>query len=139
MVGWLKNFVHSRPLPAPSLIKGYTIHMLARRAPTSIVMEYNARWEKDGADMADRGHLIYVSTLLARKHNMPGCGTVTVNITRRNTKAYAYACLPATFHHALAQYNAGKAPSQRFDPNNLDLDFWEVQSGTTRECVLVTL
>jgi hypothetical protein len=130
MVGWLKHFIHSRPKPAESLVKGYTIHMLARRAPTLIVVEYNARWDMNGTDLSDRGHLIYISTLMARKAGQPGNGRIVVSITRRNSKVIEYDNLPQAFTHRMTQYNAAcKSANQRFLQDNDRIQYLDILEG----------
>jgi hypothetical protein len=129
MVGWLKNFIHSRPRPAPSLTKGYSIHMLARRAPTKIVQDYNNRWQQDGVDKSERGHLIYIQTLLARKKQQPGCGRVNVVLTQRNHVVVSPQHLPQEFLQRLQTFNAGVLPSEQFPITNPNIDFYEMQTG----------
>ena len=114
MVGWLKHFVHSRSLPSPSLIKGYNIHMLSVRAPSSIAHEYNRRFQTAGKDMMKRGHLILVPALMAARAQRPGCGLVNVIHTTRNTIDIKHNRLSQKFLDRFAAYNQTANRTNRF-------------------------
>jgi hypothetical protein len=132
MVGWLKGFVHSRQHGSASLMKGYTIHMLVRKAPTQIAYEYNRRFAEHGADMTGRGHLILVQDLVAHHANRPGCGVVHVKQTTSNFTLQRYTRLPPAFLLRFNAYNALAKKSARYaNPEAPDtkVRFYKVSDG----------
>jgi hypothetical protein len=129
MVGWLKNFVQTRALPAASLVKGYTIHMLARRAPFSLAHDFEMRRSTYGADMAKRGHLTLASTMVAKRQDKPGCGKIFVNLSRRNSREYAYERLPADFKRCFEQYDNTTLADKRFNTNRRRIQFVDILKG----------
>jgi hypothetical protein len=132
MVGWLKGFVHSRQHGPASLMKGYSIHMLVRRAPTQIAFEYNKRFADQGIDMTNRGHLILVPDLVAQRANRPGCGVVHV-IKRNSTfKKTRYSRLSTAFLLRFNAYNNAVKRSARYtlpDSPDTDVSFYRVEDG----------
>ena len=107
MVGWLKHFIQTRALPGESLIKGYVIHMISRRAPTALVRSFEARRVTYGKDMARRGKMKLLSTLLAERVGKPGCGLVIVSASRRNSREYStFERLPPRFQRYFNAYDA---------------------------------
>ena len=129
MVGWLKHFVKTRALPGESLIKGYTIHMLARRAPTCLVHDFEARRPTYGKDMALRGKLKQLSTMLTEQEGKPGCGLVYVALSRRNRRVRVYDRLPLGFRRCFYEYNAAARQSDRFTRNIFNIEFLEIIKG----------
>jgi hypothetical protein len=132
MVGWLKGFVHSRQHGPASLMKGYTIHMLVRRAPSEIAFEYNKRFAAQGIDMSDRGHLILVQDLMAQRANKPGCGVVKVNITQERFTIQRYTRLTQHFLIRFNKYNAeakGSARYNRPEAQDTKVRFYRVAHG----------
>jgi hypothetical protein len=129
MVGWLKNFVQTKARPAESLIKGYTIHMLARRAPTYLAEAFAVRRATYGAEMAKRGHLILASSMLAEQASKPGCGKLEVILSRRNKREYTYAQLPRAFKISFAAYNNAIPEIDRFTTRSEQLKFWSIEKG----------
>jgi hypothetical protein len=128
MVGWLKHFVQTKALPGESLIKGYTIHMLARRAPTCLVQDFEARSPTYGTAKARRGKLKLLSTLLAEKQGKPGCGLVIVTTSRRNNKEYLYAQLPPILQRYFKACNDARR-SDRFRDNVARVKFMLILKG----------
>jgi len=129
-MGWLKGFVHSRALPAPSLVKGFCIHMLARRAPEQIRDEFHTMYSQEGRDLTQRGHLVPLEKLIETRGNRPGCGNVTVQISRRNAKVLDKSWLEPTFLERLAEYNMQQTQSNQIHQGNERTTFWEMLQGT---------
>jgi hypothetical protein len=129
MVGWLKNFVKTTALPAASLVKGYTIHMLARRAPTALVESFAKRRKLYANEMATRGHLILASTKIAERQHQPGCGKLVVTLTRRNHRELMYARLPAAFKTCFTAYNNAMDADDRFSTNTANMNFYIIHKG----------
>jgi hypothetical protein len=130
MVGWLKNFVQTRARPAASLVKGYTIHMLARRAPFALAQEFEIRRRDYGKDMAKRGHLTLASTMIASRADKPGCGKVFVTVAKRNRTKYQYARLPAAFKLYYKTYQSALPPGLRLSIDTRRIKFRDILKGT---------
>jgi hypothetical protein len=133
MIGWMKSFIHNRAQAPASLIKGYTIHMLARRAPSDIVYHYNRRFAREGIDMTTRGHLILAHVLQAQRANRPGCGTVSVRFTTRNFNEVLHSRLPELFLPRFDDYNTKRSRHARFNaPAAADtrVEFFRLRPGT---------
>jgi hypothetical protein len=128
MVGWLKNFVQTRARPAASLIKGYTIHMLARRAPFQLAQDFELRRATYGKEMAKRGHLTLISSLIARRAQKPGCGKMTVSTSRRHTRDLPWLRLPEDFKRCYNLYNNNTAAANRFSIDKRKINFADISS-----------
>jgi hypothetical protein len=136
MVGWLKRFVHSRAEPHASIMKGYTVHMLARRAPYTLAKAFDMRRQNYGEDMAKRGHLTLMSTLLADRKNKPGCGQMSVNISRRNSKELDFYAFPRPFRTYYRAYNKALPQDSKFKRRDR-IVFSDILKGTyTHICML---
>jgi hypothetical protein len=130
MVGWLKNFVQTRARPAASLVKGYTIHMLARRAPYALAQDFETRRLTYGTEMAKRGHLTLASTMIHKRADKPGCGKMYVKVANRNRVAYRFAGLPEHFKRCYKAYQATLLPEDRFNIDTRNVQFLDILKGT---------
>ena len=130
-MGWLKSFIHSRKLPAPSLIKGYCIHMLARRAPANITGQYYERFQNDGRDMSLRGHLVPLAVVRAARGRKPGSGKVYVDISRRNSSILSEVHLQPHFLKRFDEFNQTAEEDDALMPGD-DPTFWNIIDGTSK-------
>jgi hypothetical protein len=115
-------------------MKGYNIHMLARRAPSSIAYQYNLRFAST-TTTKNKGHMILIPTLLAQRAHEKGCGLVHVYTGRRNSFNIRYENLEPEFLQCLRLYNTTVVGSARFNTFK-NLTYKGLRMGTHHNYVL---